>query len=98
MSKSPRYYAQASPAEFEGILTELAADKNSDAVLFIFVPPSMVDVKEVENGLRRVAPLYRSNKKTLLVCFMGHKGFPPRSARRVNTCPVTPSPKARYLP
>jgi acetyltransferase len=67
--------AQASPAEFEGILTELAADKNSDAVLFIFVPPSMVDVKEVENGLRRVAPLYRSNKKTLLVCFMGHKGF-----------------------
>jgi acetyltransferase len=67
--------AQASPAEFEGILTELAADKGSDAVLFIFVPPSMVDVKEVENGLRRVAPLYRSNKKTLLVCFMGHKGF-----------------------
>jgi acetyltransferase len=67
--------AQASPAEFEGILTELAVDKGSDAVLFIFVPPSMVDVKEVENGLRRVAPLYRSNKKTLLVCFMGHKGF-----------------------
>ena len=35
----------------------------------------MVDVDEVENGLRRVAPLFRSNKKTLLVCFMGHKGF-----------------------
>jgi acetyltransferase len=67
--------AQASPAEFEGILQELAPDKGSDAVLFIFVPPSMVDVKEVEKGLRRVAPLYRSNKKTLLVCFMGHKGF-----------------------
>jgi acetyltransferase len=67
--------AQASPAEFEGILQELASDKGSDAVLFIFVPPSMVDVKEVENGLRRVAPLFRSNKKTLLICFMGHKGF-----------------------
>ena len=26
-------------------------------------------------ALRRVAPLFRSNKKTLLVCFMGHKGF-----------------------
>ena len=67
--------AQASPAEFEGILKELASDKGNDAVLFIFVPPSMVDVKEVENGLRRVAPLFRSNKKTLLVCFMGHKGL-----------------------
>ena len=67
--------AQASPAEFEGILKELASDKGNDAVLFIFVPPSMVNVKEVENGLRRVAPLFRSNKKTLLVCFMGHKGF-----------------------
>ena len=67
--------AQASPAEFEGILKELASDKGSDAVLFIFVPPSMVNVKEVENGLRRVAPLFRNNKKTLLVCFMGHKGF-----------------------
>jgi len=67
--------AQASPAEFEGVLKELASDKGNDAVLFIFVPPSMVNVKEVENGLRRVAPLFRSNKKTLLVCFMGHKGF-----------------------
>ena len=67
--------AQASPAEFEGILQELAADKGSDAVLFIFVPPSTVDVQEVENGLRRVAPLYRHHKKTLLVCFMGHKGL-----------------------
>jgi acetyltransferase len=67
--------AQASPAEFEGILQELAADKGSDAVLFIFVPPSTVDVKEVENGLRRVAPLFRHHKKTLLVCFMGHKGL-----------------------
>ena len=67
--------AQASPAEFEGILKELASDKGNDAVLFIFVPPSTVNVKEVENGLRRVAPLFRSNKKTLLICFMGHKGF-----------------------
>ena len=67
--------AQASPAEFEGILQELASDKGSDAVLFIFVPPSMIDVKEVESALRRVAPLFRSNKKTLAVCFMGHKGF-----------------------
>jgi acetyltransferase len=67
--------AQASPAEFEGILQELASDKRSDAVLFIFVPPSMIDVKEVESALRRVAPLFRSNKKTLAVCFMGHKGF-----------------------
>jgi acetyltransferase len=67
--------AQASPEEFEGILQSLASDKGSDAVLFIFVPPSMVDVQDVENSLRRVAPLFRRNKKTFLVCFMGHKGF-----------------------
>ena len=67
--------AQASPEEFEGILQALASDKGSDAVLFIFVPPSMIDVDEVENSLRRIAPLFRRYKKTLLVCFMGHKGF-----------------------
>jgi acetate---CoA ligase (ADP-forming) len=67
--------AQAAPAEFEGILQELAADTGSDAVLFIFVPPSTINVKEVENGLRRVAPLFRHHQKTLLVCFMGHKGL-----------------------
>jgi len=65
-------------------------------VLFIFVPPSMVDVKEVENGLRRVAPLFRSNKKTLLICFMGHKGFPPKSAHPVNMSPATCSRKAPF--
>jgi acetyltransferase len=67
--------AQASPEEFEGILKSLASDKGSDAVLFIFVPPSMMEVQDVENSLRRVAPLFRKNKKTFLVCFMGHKGF-----------------------
>ena len=90
--------AQASPSEFEGILTELAVDKGSDAVLFIFVPPSMVNVKEVENGLRRVAPLYRSNKKTLLVALWGIKVFPPKSAPPVNMCLVTPSRKAPFPP
>ena len=90
--------AQASPSESEGILTELAVDKGSDAVLFIFVPPSMVNVKEVENGLRRVAPVYRSNKRTLLVCLMGMKGFSPKSAPPVNMCPVTPSRKSPFPP
>ena len=67
--------AAAVPVEFEGILQELAADKGSDAVLFIFVRPAMLKVEEVEAALHRVAAHFRRNKKPLLVCSMGHTGL-----------------------
>ena len=67
--------AQASAAEFKGILEVLAKDKGNDAVLAIFVPPVVVYEKEMEEVIRRVSPLFRRNNKPLMVCFMGRKGF-----------------------
>jgi acetyl coenzyme A synthetase (ADP forming)-like protein len=67
--------AQATTEEFEGILRVLADDKGNDAVMLIFVPPSMSGYEGIEAALRRVSPLFRRNHKPLIVCFMGQKGF-----------------------
>ena len=72
---NPMDTTAAALPEFEGILQELAADKGSDAVLFIFVRPAMLKVEEVEAALHRVAAHFRRNKKPLLVCSMGHTGL-----------------------
>jgi acetyltransferase len=67
--------AQATAEEFEGILRVLADDKGNDAVMLIFVPPSMSGYEGFEAAFKRVAPLFRRQNKPLLVCFMGQKGF-----------------------
>jgi acetate---CoA ligase (ADP-forming) len=67
--------AQASAEEFNGILEVLASDKGNDAVLAIFVPPVVVNQKEMEEVIRRVSPIFRRNHKPLLACFMGKKGL-----------------------
>jgi len=66
--------AGATAEEFEGILKVLANDKGNDAVLAIFIPPTVVDPKAMEDALRRVVPVFQRQKKTLLVCFMGRRG------------------------
>lgn len=66
--------AGATAVEFEGILKVLANDKGNDAVLAIFIPPTVVDPKAMEDALRRVVPVFQRQKKTLLVCFMGRRG------------------------
>jgi acetyltransferase len=67
--------AGATAEEYEGILKVLAADDNIDAVLTIFVPPIVVETKDMEETLRRMAPVFWRAKKPLLGCFIGQKGI-----------------------
>ncbi|MDD5339165.1 MAG: GNAT family N-acetyltransferase [Dehalococcoidales bacterium] len=67
--------AGATAQEYEGILRILAADENVDAVLAIFAPPIVIETKEMEDALRKVAPVFWRYKKPLLGCFIGQKGL-----------------------
>lgn len=63
----------ATADDFSGVLKVLGANSNSDAVLAIYVPRGESDARTMEEAIRKVAPLFRRNKKPLLVCFMGHR-------------------------
>ncbi len=67
--------AGATAGEYEGILRVLAAAKDVDAVLAIFAPPMVVETRDMEEALRRVAPFFWRSKKPLLGCFIGQKGL-----------------------
>jgi len=67
--------AGATAEEFEGVLKMLANDRDNDAVLTIFIPPTVVDPKAMESAIRRVIPVFQRCGKPLLVCFMGQRGI-----------------------
>ncbi|MFA5308483.1 MAG: GNAT family N-acetyltransferase [Dehalococcoidales bacterium] len=67
--------AGATAQEYEGILRTLAAADEVDAVLAIFAPPIVVETRDMEDALRRVAPVFWRYKKPLLGCFIGQKGL-----------------------
>lgn len=67
--------AGATAHEYEGILRILAADKDVDAVLAIFAPPIVIETKDMEEALRKVAPVFWRYKKPLLGCFIGQQGL-----------------------
>jgi acetyltransferase len=67
--------AGATSDEYEGILRVLAEDDSVDMVLAIFAPPIVVETKDMEDALRRVAPLFWRQKKPILGCFIGQKGL-----------------------
>jgi acetyl coenzyme A synthetase (ADP forming)-like protein len=67
--------AGATAQEYEGILRTLAADDTVDAVLAIFAPPIVIETKDMEEALRKVAPVFWRYKKPLLGCFIGQKGL-----------------------
>ncbi len=67
--------AGASSEEYEGILKALAAQPEVDSVLALFAPPMVVETKDMEQALRRVAPVFWRAKKPLLGCFIGQKGL-----------------------
>jgi len=81
------------PQEFEGSLRVLAGDDNVDAVLAIFVPAAVVDSTLVEGAIRRVSPLYQRQKKPLLACFMGQRGFKARLGTAGSFVPCYPFPE-----
>jgi acetyl coenzyme A synthetase (ADP forming)-like protein len=85
--------AGATEEEFKGVLTILADDKSFDAVLTIFIPPTIVDPKEAEDAMRQVAPLFQRKKKTLLACFMGQRGFKTKLGTTGKFVPCYPFPE-----
>jgi acetate---CoA ligase (ADP-forming) len=89
--------AGATAEEYEGILKVLAADDSIDAVLTIFVPPIVVETKEMEDTLRRVAPVFWKAKKPLLGCFIGQKGLSAQLGTQGHFIPLYTFPEEAIL-
>ncbi|MFC1917856.1 acetate--CoA ligase family protein [Chloroflexota bacterium] len=89
--------AGATAKEIEGILRILAADKDVDVVLTIFAPPIIVAVKEMEEALCRVAPVFGRHRKTLMACFVGQKGLSSRLGSRGHFIPSYTFPEEAIL-
>jgi len=89
--------AGATAQEYEGILRVLAADKEVDAVLAIFAPPIVVETKDMENALRRVAPVFWRFKKPLLGCFIGQKGLSSQLGTHGHFIPLYTFPEEAIL-
>jgi acetyl coenzyme A synthetase (ADP forming)-like protein len=85
--------AGATEEEFKGVLKILADDNSFDAILTIFIPPTIVDPKEAEDAIRQVAPLFQRRKKTLLACFMGQRGFKTKLGSTGKFVPCYPFPE-----
>ena len=83
--------------EFEEILKVLAQDKDNDAVIVIFLPPLFIDPVEMENALRKVAPLFLKKGKPLLACAMGQQGFKGKLGSEDEFVPCYPFPEDAVL-
>jgi acetyltransferase len=85
--------AGATEGEFEGALKVLASDPNNNAVITIFIPPTVVDPSGIEQAIRRASPLFQRHQKPLLACFMGHQGFSRKLGARGKLVPCYPFPE-----
>jgi len=87
----------ATEAEYEGVLKLLARDKDTDAVIVIFVPPVIVSPKAMEDVIRRVAPIFSRYRKPMLACFMGQRGFKTKLNFKEKFVPSYPFPESAVL-
>ena len=87
----------ATEEEYEGVLKLLARDKNTDAVIVIFVPPVIVSPKAMEDVIRRVAPVFLRHRKPMLACFMGQRGFKAKLDFKEKFVPSYPFPESAVL-
>jgi acetyl coenzyme A synthetase (ADP forming)-like protein len=85
--------AGATAQEYEDILRILAADKGVDAVLAIFAPPIVIETKDMEEALRRVAPVFWRARKPILGCFIGQKGLSSRLGKGGHYIPLFTFPE-----
>ncbi|MCJ7593378.1 MAG: GNAT family N-acetyltransferase, partial [Desulfobacterales bacterium] len=85
--------AGASEREFQRILKVLAGDAENDAVIAIFVPPTVVDSKFIEDAIRQVAPVFQRHKKPLLSCILGQHGLGKRLGKGGKFVPCYPFPE-----
>jgi len=87
----------ATEGEYEGVLKLLTRDKNTDAVIVIFVPPVIVSPGAIEDVIRRVAPVFLRQRKPMLACFMGQRGFKAKLAFKEKFVPSYPFPESAVL-
>jgi acetyltransferase len=67
--------AGATPEVFEHVLRLLAADRNYDSVLTIFIPPTTMDTSKWESAIGNVAASFAENDKPIVACFIGQHGI-----------------------
>ena len=89
--------AGATGQEFEDVLGVLAGDSENDAVITIFIPPTVVDPKAIDKAIGRVAPLFQRHHKPLLACFMGERGFKAKLGSGGRFVPCYPFPEDAVL-
>jgi acetyl coenzyme A synthetase (ADP forming)-like protein len=89
--------AGATGQEFEDVLRVLAGDNGNDAVITIFIPPTVVDPKAIDKAIGRVAPLFQQHHKPLLACFMGERGFKAKLGSGGRFVPCYPFPEDAVL-
>lgn len=85
--------AGATAEEFRDILRVLASDEGSDAVLAIFIPPIVSDEAASEAAIRSVASRYWQQRKPLLACFLGERGFKAKLGSGKHFVPCYPFPE-----
>ena len=85
--------AGADAEEFRGILRLLADDKDSDAVLAIFIPPVIGNTEDFEAAIRDVAQDFWKQGKPLLACFLGQRGFKAKLGSSGRFVPSYPFPE-----
>jgi acetyl coenzyme A synthetase (ADP forming)-like protein len=85
--------AGSTPEEFCHMLQILADDDGSDAVLALFVPPVAIQLSQMENAIRNVAPIYWRRRKPLLACFLGERGLKAKLGSQGRFVPSYPFPE-----
>jgi acetyl coenzyme A synthetase (ADP forming)-like protein len=85
--------AGADAEEFRAILRLLADDKDSDAVLSIFIPPVVANMEDFEASIGDVAQYFWEQGKPLLACFLGQRGFKAKLGSGGRFVPTYPFPE-----
>jgi acetyl coenzyme A synthetase (ADP forming)-like protein len=85
--------AGADAEEFRAILRLLADDKDSDAVLSIFIPPVAANIEDFEASIGDVAQYFWNEGKPLLACFLGQRGFKAKLGSSGRSVPTYPFPE-----
>jgi acetyl coenzyme A synthetase (ADP forming)-like protein len=85
--------AGADAEEFRAILRLLAADKDNDAVLSIFIPPVLANMGYFEASIGDVAQYFWNEGKPLLACFLGQRGFKAKLGSSGRFVPTYPFPE-----
>ena len=85
--------AGADADEFRAILRLFADDKDSDAVLAIFIPPVVESMGDFEASIRDVAQDFWNARKPLLACVLGQRGFKAKLGSSGRFVPTYPFPE-----